>query len=798
METETAHSRVGTLMPQTIYTQKALKLQARRIRKGTHSCWECKRRKIRCTFAAPGDAICIGCHRRGTDCRSQDLPEELSTPADRTRQMGDRIIRVETLIEQLVKKVGGDPSAVQALLKPAEASVVLKDDGSTGSETSHQFGILDAPQEGLDLEDESLGVQRPNPAECLAKLRPDDGKHGRLSEALHSAYPSRQDLDTIYELGGNKAGLFALALTSADPASGLGGNSDPKVVFGIPPRDLHPVLVARHMLVLCLSLQYTHRNAYTDLPPDCETPRTIMRRLADTAIRLVTTNDEMLSSIESLHCILLEGLFQMNCGNLRRAWLAFRRAITVGQLMGIHRSYQHRPLRILDASMPVAPQHLFHRLVCADAVVSLMLGLPQGAMEAAVASRVHLPGDDAPVNKLERLQMGVAARILERNESDPSFHEYASTKALDLELQKMAGELPGRWWLPPSLIGAGNDVREMLGRMWQLMRQVFHYNLLNQLHLPYMLLRSSKQSLDPSNSSYSRDVCVTASRELLTRFVLFRAQDNVAFCCRAVDFYALMAAMTLLLAHLQGHCQPPDHSILAHQRLGDLGLVEGYLENMDAFNKVNADALSEKSAGLIRRLMAIEADAANGRRKYDTQAVHRSSSESVTTPSRQNVLRVFIPYYGVVKIVATDEVISKEAVTSDAAGSATAVTGPDAPSSATLVPQSAFERQPSQTPNQEQQLYGNMVQSQQSSQNLFVGGPDFSSLPAQHGSGHLQPEHDSYLYPALTAGVDDWAFQGVDMAFFDSLMRSRDNTGAGLGPGYIRDPPTGYCDWETQ
>ncbi|KAK0653847.1 hypothetical protein QBC41DRAFT_61144 [Cercophora samala] len=797
MEIETARSPVSTLLPRTVDTQNALKLRARRIRKGTHSCWECKRRKIRCTFAAPSDAVCIGCHRRGTDCRSQELPEEPSTPADRTRQMGDRIIRVETLIEHLVKKIGGDSSAVQALLKPKDASAGVKDDGSTGSESGPQFGLLDAPQEGLDLEDEILGVQCPNPADCLAKLRPDDGKHCQLSEALHSAYPSQQDLDIISELGGSKAGLFALALSSADPAAGNGGNGDPRVVFGIPPRDLHPVLVARHMLILALSLQYMHTNAYTDLPADCEHPRTTMRRLADTAIRLVTTNDEMLSSIESLHCILLEGLFQTNCGNLRRAWLAFRRAITVGQLMGIHRSYQHRPLRILDPSMPVTPQHLFHRLVCADGVVSLMLGLPQGTMESAMASRVHLPGDDTPVNKLERLQMGVAARILERNESDPSFHEYASTKAIDLELQKMARELPGRWWLPPSLAGAGNDVREMLGRMWQLMRQVFHYNLLNQLHLPYMLLRSSTPSLDPSNAAYSRDVCVTASRELLTRFVLFRAQDHVAFSCRAVDFYALMAAMTLLLAHLQGHCQPPDHSILAHQRLGDLGLVEGYLENMDTFNKVNADALSEKSAGLIRRLMAIEADAANGRRKYDTQAVHRSSSESVTTPSRQNVLRVFIPYYGVVKIVATDEVISKEAVTSKATVPAAPVLGRDTPSSATLVPQSEFQRQPSQAPTQDQQFYSNMMQSQQTSHSLFTGGPDFSSLSAQHGAGHLQSGHDSYLYPALTAGVDDWAFQGVDMAFFDSLMRSRDNTGAGLGPGYIRDPPDGFCDWET-
>jgi hypothetical protein len=33
-----------------------------------------------------------------------------------------------------------------------------------------------------------------------------------------------------------------------------------------------------------------------------------------------------------------------------------------------------------------------------------------------------------------------------------------------------------------------------------------------------------------------------------------------------------------------------------------------------------------------------------------------------------------------------------------------------------------------------------------------------------------------YQYPELTAGVEDWAFQGVDMAFIDSLMR-----GAGDG-----------------
>jgi hypothetical protein len=78
----------------------------RKIRKGTRSCWECKRRKIRCTFTSHRDTVCIGCRRRSTKCVSQEFPEEASAPADRSRFMGDRIVRVEALVEQLVKTVG--------------------------------------------------------------------------------------------------------------------------------------------------------------------------------------------------------------------------------------------------------------------------------------------------------------------------------------------------------------------------------------------------------------------------------------------------------------------------------------------------------------------------------------------------------------------------------------------------------------------------------------------------------------------------------------------------------------------
>lgn len=75
----------------------------RKLRKGTRSCWECKRRKVRCTFASETDAVCITCRGRGIKCVGQEHPEEV-----RLAEKGDgadRMMRVEALLDRLVKTV---------------------------------------------------------------------------------------------------------------------------------------------------------------------------------------------------------------------------------------------------------------------------------------------------------------------------------------------------------------------------------------------------------------------------------------------------------------------------------------------------------------------------------------------------------------------------------------------------------------------------------------------------------------------------------------------------------------------
>lgn len=113
----------------------------RKLRKGTRSCWECKRRKIRCVFDnAAEDAVCLSCQRRGTACVSQEYPEEEQS-GGRARRMGDRIVRVESLVEQLVQTVGGYPATGSSGVGERGPSLGVLTPDDSGSESARLFGI---------------------------------------------------------------------------------------------------------------------------------------------------------------------------------------------------------------------------------------------------------------------------------------------------------------------------------------------------------------------------------------------------------------------------------------------------------------------------------------------------------------------------------------------------------------------------------------------------------------------------------------------------------------------------------
>ncbi|KAF7555320.1 hypothetical protein G7046_g6584 [Stylonectria norvegica] len=822
----------------------------RSVRKGTRSCWQCKRRKIRCSFLTPSDSECIGCRRRGAICVSQDNPEEIAIAASslggRGPYVGDRIVRVEALIEQLAKQVGNSrhPSTVPAISftssedgRPSLAtSPTVRSDGGQSTHTSAQTTLLTSnlvptvnhsgkpwspPETHNPASSTPASLHTTTTTATAASTK--GTEYGQLSANLRAALPPLSDINLMIEAGidisFHELVSHPHAVSSQSPTNGRADLKD------IPDAKAHPTLIAKYMLILATCLQYSNPELHADaIRRLSEPPRQLMTRLAETAMNLVTNKDEFIVNIEGLECVMLETMYQANAGNLRRAWFACRRAMVVAQTMGLHRNGNRQALEILDPETTAYPSYFWFRIVWFDRQLSLMLSLPQGSLDVSMATEAALAGA-TPSDRFERKQTAISARILERNESsDPSIPlDLIVLQEIDAELQNAANEMPSKWWLPPNLANITNDPGQAFWQTLRLLEQMIYFNLLNVLHLPHMLRSTApgaEGSRDASaNYEYSKLASVNASRELLTRFVTFRSFNRVAFCCRSSDFQALTAAMTLVIAHLDGHRKQREHqrnyglgisggNVLAHQRNSDRAMMEQVLESMEGVSKLSTDALSDRSSSLLGSLLNLEADAAKG--KYgnaDTDYLLSTKTMMDLQPDSAKddgqSLRLGIPYFGTIRIdregiisleaplrtkplasVQQKQVPTGKAVSlssfpvsepNNAANHANLNFGAGSP-----VPDQSLDgtssniaKQPQQTASKQDpvaQLHG--IQAQTS----FA--PQFPS----EINDTLQQE---YLYPGLTAGADDWAFQGVDMAFFDNLMR-----GSGAEDG------GSWTDWE--
>ncbi|KAF2815513.1 uncharacterized protein BDZ99DRAFT_378845 [Mytilinidion resinicola] len=699
----------------------------RRLRKGTRSCWECKRRKVRCTFASATDATCITCRRRSVKCISQELPEEPTREEDSV----GRIVR------------------------------------SDGARIHHSTPAFRTPNSQTPIS---------------ARAAPSDaGKYEKISHLLLAAFPSQEDMYILLKAG-NGSSMFChnVNVKSGSQLDREAIEDDAKLAE-IPIPSTHPVLLARQMLLISSLLLHFAPNEH--IHGLSEHHRIVMERLSDTAINQVTTNEALLGTMESLECILLEGFFHLNCGNIRRAWLALRRAMGAAQLMGIDRPF-NSPVKVLDPSTNIDPRFMWFRIVYMDRFLSLMLGLPQGNSDVSMGSDTAL-ANSAPSERLERFHAVISARVLERNQLGLTQRAIAMTKEIDTELLNTAECLPAKFWGPPNFAGLEKDSQEAFSESMRVKDQMFHYTLLNQLHLPFLLCPS-----DDRKNDYSKITCVNASREILTRFVDFRTFNRITACCRLADFLALVAGMTLILAHLVSRRFKETDNLLAHQRLGDRATVEQALENMEVNSKFNEDMLGVRCADLLQHMLKIEADAAQGQR-YSTQKVQWAESYH---EDERNVLIINVPYFGTIRIaregIRSIETLRMSPHSQDLGGPIT-IGGIGSVHVPNHISTNDFG-QPS----------ANVSASLVDDTELDNVSPPSHQRPEQRRTGELQAVSDAVqlpgavigdefmqqqdLYPGVAAGMNDWVFQGVDTAFFDSLMKG---TSGQIGDG------GGDADW---
>lgn len=576
---------------------------------------------------------------------------------------------------------------------------------------------------------ESSGILSPISCSSVIeepRLFPGAHKYADISRKLHDALPSRQDMEIIWE----ESSLWPLIISQLDtrPRSEFVTDEEQlKREFSqLPEKDAHPTTIGRYLLLLTHVLQEirdTNRNFKISEPV-----QTVINRILGVVNYLLLSNECLSGSIEGIRCVLLEGMHHANNGNARLAWLRFRRALNLGQLLGIDRLDSPILEGSKNQAQSLKSQYLWFRVVYFDSFYSMMLGVPQGCAYPNMQSKLpfaHLSG----LTNLERTHVQVVIRIIERDRRFSFAEEFEITRDINNQLLQGARNLPSTLWLPFSpdttseeKLSPDAECREIMN----LVDVLHHFTLLIQLHLPYILYSS------PRNTSYeySKSACTHATREILLRFTMILNVKRIRFYCKRIDYFVLIAATTLLLIYLDNHTQSDKthhFTITEHQRLSDRAIIKRALTLLENSSAEGFEESHGKGLNLLLCLLGVEADAAAGQAfvvisadmsqdQHHQQQNNATNFENQSTGNSKDSVSVNLPYLGVVKI-------TRQA--------------------------------------------GNPLETTGSSQLVY---PSNSNLVSTQETGDILAQ--IYGHQDLeTANQLDWlSFQDLDLAFFDSLV----------------------------
>ncbi|KFA56322.1 hypothetical protein S40293_08272 [Stachybotrys chartarum IBT 40293] len=524
----------------------------------------CRRRKIRCKYASPDDAVCTPCQQRGAACLSQeyDAAAAAASPAaaEPDKDLRERLGRLEALMGKLMER-GVD---VEAAMEEEHRWPDRGQHPSPGLQDSLGLTLQIAAEEPCSDLLGSSAVRNARRVACEVATRcpitvmqhhipaspPDTSSssspapnaagplaqpplYAAASRALHALFPPPDVLGALaYTSSSVEYVLLALFSQREQEA----GKPEPRSVLAVvPPITSHPALLGKRLAQLAVSVQ--------QLPPSFAT--------------------------EQLR-------FSKSIAETTGEWIA-------------------------------APASLWFRANCSDRYYSLILGLPTGSRDASFAAGLDDDGnDEQPIDKLGRLYTVIAGKIAERNEAAAGSSDvYGLTLALDLDLDRAAQHMNTVWWATPSFAGSltacsagateDHDDDTVL-QAARLKLQARHYLMLMLVHLPYLLRDGEGRRYE-----YNRATCMQAGRAILERFLEFRRVFVRLVSGRHIDYSALIAAMTLVLGYLRVQNREGKSDEMARDR----ALVEQVRDTMLDLGARNKDKLSTESADIITQLLPI-------------------------------------------------------------------------------------------------------------------------------------------------------------------------------------------------
>ncbi|VUC24584.1 unnamed protein product [Clonostachys rosea] len=461
-------------------------MRKRKLRKGTHSCTECRRRKLRCNGRS-ANTPCGPCLSRGSQCIDQGdetLGNGGSSSTSSTFKMPPGVCEgnVDDLFTYVTGEFSESPSEADS-----RAPFVSMLNAAHPSHPSSRSGIQKNEPHQANLEQTKM-----QKCSSLSQFMPE--------------YPT----------------LMSTLLVNGSWWSSF--------------RQKTHVLTQS----TCVDLQQFAADAYQSKVP-AEIGMLLItyarssgenQHLYRAVEKILFSDSNNAYSLGDLECLLLLAKAYSDIGSPRQAWHMYRKGIAISQEMGLH-----------NRGRPIKQTSIWWAFYHGDRFMSMLLGLPYGFNDAHFGADTEslVAGPEFLDQRFVLRCAFVAGKIIDRNVV-PVQPSSTCSMLLDEQMDAIAASMPESWWeLPKDVQNSQEEIASLRDRLLQ---QFYFLHVRMVLHLPF-LFSSSGTALQKVHEGS----CVEASRGLLERFVLLRSVVNGSsiFDCKTSDFVGFMGAVVLTL-----------------------------------------------------------------------------------------------------------------------------------------------------------------------------------------------------------------------------------------------------------
>ena len=474
-------------------------------------------------------------------------------------------------------------------------------DFSSVQDTLHAtyIGLLDAPS-----------VSMPDSNADVAK------------QTLVSLFPAQEDVDII--TSETMAWVFRLP----DPPGTMlkADDETPSLnlatIMGLP-----AVGIGRALLYLALDIQ--------QLPPDFDTSKLQVLK-CDSAVSvythhissLVLADEEVACTVEGLQCLLLLAMIYINDGDIRKAWMSFRRAVDIAKVQGYHSSYS-RARRDVASEEAIMQRRLWLSCVMGDSYTSLLLGLESGAGREPFGSD---PGWKDPMadadSNFERQLAILSSRLFHCGLSRDHDLQEDIVSRMDDDLDHLEMSMPESWWRTP--LPTREKSMENAQAYNRLVCQQWFLQLRMLTHLRGMLSGSSGHA----DWEHSRSSCLEAARITVQGYLPLRQSGVSLMHCRALDIALFVASVVMILGTaLASDGKPPRRA-----QNSDSVMIQQVIRILEADGeKSRREHIFRQSARVLKLLIAACEEKADGNLRQLTPPATTTPSSSSSRAASDHI-----------------------------------------------------------------------------------------------------------------------------------------------------------------